>query len=41
LGVEEKSEVVEDVIKQVVNYNTSFDTSRERIYELIVFLHLA
>lgn len=41
LRVEEESEVVEYVVKQIVDDNSTFDLSRKRIDELIVFLNLA
>jgi hypothetical protein len=41
LGVEEESKVVEDIIEEVVNNDSAFDASRQRIDELIVFLNLA
>ena len=41
LWVEEESEVVEYVIEQVVNNNTTLDLARKCINELIVFLDLA
>lgn len=41
LGIEEEPKVVEHVIKQVVHDDAAFDAPWQRIYELIVFLHLA
>jgi len=41
LWIEEKSKVVKDVIKQVVHYNASLNTSWERIHKLVIFLNLA
>ena len=41
LRVEEETEVVEDVIKQVVHNDATLDLTRQRIDELVVFLHLA
>jgi hypothetical protein len=40
LRVEEKSEVVNYVIEQVVYHNTSLDCSWECIQKLIIFLYL-
>ena len=40
LRVEEKSEIVNYVIEQVVHDNTSLDCSWQRIQELIIFLYL-
>lgn len=41
LRVEEKSEVVEDVIEQIMHDDSSLDLPRQSIDELIVFLNLA
>ena len=41
LRVEEEAEVVEDVVEEVVDDNTSLDLARKGIDELIVLLHLA
>ena len=41
LRVEEETEVVEDVIKQVVHNDAALDLARQRIDELVVLLHLA
>ena len=41
LGIEEEAEVVEDVIKEVMDDYAAFDLSRQRVNELIVFLDLA
>lgn len=40
LRVEENAEVVENVVKQVVHYNTSLNATRQCINELIIFLDL-
>ena len=40
LRIEEEAEVVEDVIKQVMDDYAAFDLSRQRINELVVFLDL-
>jgi hypothetical protein len=41
LGVEEETEVVEDVIEEIVDNNSTLNAAREGINELIVFLNLA
>jgi len=41
LRVEEKSEVVKYIVKEIVHYYTSFDASGQGINELVVFLNLA
>jgi len=40
LRVEKDSEVVKDVIEQVVHDDAAFDRARQRIYEIIVFVDL-
>ena len=40
LGLEEESEVVEDVIEQVVDNDAAFDRARQRVDELVVLLNL-
>lgn len=41
LRVEEEAEVVEDIVEEVVDDDTSLDLPRQSIDELIVLLHLA
>ena len=41
LRVEEETEVVEDVVEQVVHDDAALDLARQRVDELVVFLHLA
>lgn len=40
LRIEKESEIVEDVIEQVVNDNATFDLPGQCVDELVVFLHL-
>ena len=41
LWIEEKAEVVEDIIEEVMDDYTALDLPRQRVNELVVFLDLA
>ena len=40
LGVEEEAEIVEDIVKEVMNNDSSFDRTWQCIDEIVVLLHL-
>ena len=40
LGIEKKSKIVENVVKEIVYDYTSFDASRQSINKLVIFLNL-
>ena len=41
LGVKEVAEVIENVVKKIVDYDATLDRPRKSAYKFIVFLHLS